>query len=93
MLFQMIVGKSNDDEDDGQQSKAHILDWFAANGVDSSYRDPVPWNGSSAHKDEIADSGIAKDMVDIGPLCVTNGAQDGRVVQSKTVAVIWLDES
>ena len=86
MLSQLVVGKSNDDEENGQHSKAHELDWLSADGIHGSDSNPVPWNGTSADDDEVAHGGVVEDLVDVRSLGVPNSLQNDRVVETKTVA-------
>ena len=69
----MVVGETDDDEDDGQEDEAHQLDWFTTNGIDSGDSDPIAGNGTGTDNDETADSVAIEDFVDI----VTFGKPDG----------------
>ena len=76
MRYQFFISKSNDDEEDGQHRKSHELDGFAAECVHGKNGDPISRDGASTDKDEIADSRVIKDLVDVCTLSVAYGTQD-----------------
>ena len=86
MDYQFIIGKSDDDEEDGQHCKSHVLNRFAAECVYCEDGDPVSRDGAGTDEDEVADGRVVEDLVDVGAPGVSYGAQDGRVIQAKTIA-------
>ena len=90
MFAETIIGKADDDENDGKEGKAHKLDGLAANGIYRRYSDPVARYGASTDEDEIANGGVIENLVHVGSLGITNGLQDDRVVQSKPIAIVEL---
>lgn len=65
MLGKLVIGKSNDDEEDGQDTEAHELDGFATDGVDCGHGDPVTWDGTGTNDDQIANCGVAENMINV----------------------------
>lgn len=81
----LVVGKSNDDEEDGQNGKAHELNRLATNRVDRGDSHPVAWNGAGADNDQVADSSVAEDVVHIAAAGIANGTENDRVVETQAV--------
>lgn len=83
----MVVGKTHDDEENGQDSKASQLKGLATDGIDSGHREPVTRDGSSEHDDQVAHGGVVEVLVSrrssIGR--VANSAKDGGVVKRKAI--------
>lgn len=79
-----VVGEADCDEDAGEQDKAHELDGFAAEGVDGGDGYPVAGDGACACDDEVADSLVKEDFVDVGAFGVTDFGQDDGVVEAET---------
>ena len=84
-FVELVVSKTDDGEDDGEQNEAHQLNRFAANGVDSCDSDPVTWNGACAHNDQVADCIAVEDLVDGITLGEPDSAQDDGIVETKTI--------
>lgn len=84
-LAQLVVGKTDDDEDDGEDEETHELDGLAAEGVDGRHGDPVPGDGTGADDDQVTNGGVVKDLVHVVALGVANGRQDDGVVETETV--------
>ena len=70
---ELIVGESDDDEENCEQDETHDLDRFAAESVDGGNADPVSWNGTSAGDDQVTNSGIVVDLVHVVAACVSDG--------------------
>ncbi len=85
VLTQVAVGKSNDDEDYREKSESHQLDRLSSDGVDGCNSNPVTWNGACADDDQVANSGIAEDLVDCITLGITDCGKNDGVVETKTV--------
>lgn len=83
--LELVVGETDDDEDDGEHDEAHELDGFAAEGVDGGNGDPVTRDSAGADDDEVTDSGVVEDFVDGVAGGVADGGQDDRVVERDTV--------
>jgi hypothetical protein len=81
----VAVRKPNDDEDDGQKDEAHQLDGFAADSVDSCNSDPVTGDGTGADDDQVANSRVAEDFINVVALGVTNGLKNDGVVETKAI--------
>jgi hypothetical protein len=84
-LLQRVIGESDNDENNSQQDEASQLDWFATQSVYGSNGDPVPRDSACTDQDEIADCRIVEDLVDVLAASISNGSEDDRVVQTKTV--------
>ena len=76
----LVISKAHDAEEDGQDGETHELDWFAANGIDKSDRDPVTRNRSSTDKDDVTRGDVHIGLVDIVTGAVPNGCQYSGVV-------------
>lgn len=85
IFTEMAVSEADDDENDRQKSKSHELNWFPTNGIDCGDGDPVTWDSTCANNDQIADSGIAENVIHGSTLRITNGTENDRVVETKTV--------
>ena len=66
VLGEFVVGEADDAEEDSQDDEAHQLDGFAADGVDGRDGNPVARDGAGADDDQVADGGVAEDVVDVG---------------------------
>ena len=84
-LRELVVGEANNAEEDGEEGEAHQLNRLAANCVDCSNRHPVSWNGTCADNDQVADGGVAEDVIHVAAAGVTNSSQNDGVVETKTV--------
>ena len=61
------------------------MDWLATERVDCSDRDPVTGDGTSTHENKVTDGNVVEDLVNAVALGVTDGCQDGSVVETDTV--------
>ena len=66
VLGKFVVGEADNAEEDGEDDEAHQLDGLAADGVDRRDGDPVARDGAGADDDQVADGGVAEDVVDVG---------------------------
>ena len=82
---ELVEGKSNSDEEDGEHGEAHELNRLAANEIDSGNGDPVSWNGTSADKNQITDGAVVECLVDGGSVGIANGSQNDTVVETESV--------
>ena len=57
---QLVVGKADDTEEDGEHGEAHVLDGLAPDGVDGRDRHPISGNRPGADDDDVADGGIVE---------------------------------
>lgn len=85
----VVVSKTHDDEQNGEDDEATKLDSFAAKGVDGGDRDPVPWHSTSQNNNQVTNSGIVQELVHVGDGLAaggeTNGLENLSVVQRETV--------
>ena len=65
VLGEFVVSEADDAEEDGEDDETHQLDGFAADGVDGCDSDPVARDGAGADDDQVADGGVAEDVVDV----------------------------
>lgn len=80
-----MVGEADDAEEDGEEDETHQLNGFAADGVNGCDGDPVSRNGASANDDQIADRGVAEDVVNVRAACIADCGQDDGVVEAQAV--------
>lgn len=80
-----MVREADDAEKDGEHREAHQLDRLAADGINRCHRDPIPWNRTGAHDDQIPHRRVAEDLVHVAAARVADGCQDDGVVQAETV--------
>ena len=59
-MAELVIGEADDDEEDGQDDKAHVLDGFATEDVDGGDGDPVAWDGTGADDDDVSDGGVVE---------------------------------
>ncbi len=85
MFAEVVIVESNDNEEDGQDSEASELDRFAADGVDGRHGHPVAGDGTGADDDQVANSGVAEDLIDVVALGVADGLKNDGVVETKAI--------
>lgn len=84
-LADVVVTKAHDAENDCEESEAHELNRLAANGVNHGDCNPVSGNGSGANENQVADCCVIKNEIEIGAAAVSDGLEDGCVVQADAV--------
>ena len=84
-LAELLVGESDDAEEDGQHDETHELNRLAADSVDCCDCDPVSGDGTGADDDQVTNSSVAEDMVDVGAAGVSDSGKNDGVVQAETV--------
>ena len=84
-LIQVVVGETNDNEDDGEEDEAHQLNWLTADGIDSGNGDPVTWDGASADDDQVADSSVVQHFPHGVTFGVADGLENDGVIETETV--------
>lgn len=84
-LEQGVVGKADDDEENGEDGETHQLDGLAANGVDGSNGHPVTGNSTSTDQDQVTNSVTTQGLVDVGTASPADSTENDRVVETKTV--------
>ena len=62
-LAQLVVGESNDTEENGEDGESHKLDRFATDGVDGGHSNPIARNGPGADDDQVSDGSVVEDVV------------------------------
>lgn len=80
-----VVPESHDTEDDGKEDETHQLNWLTSNSVDERNGDPVTRNGASADNDDVTDSSVVEDLVDVVSTRVANSGKNDSVVERDTV--------
>jgi len=80
-----VVTETHDTEDDGEDGETHQLNWLTTDSVDKSDGDPVTWNGTSADNDNVTDSGVVEDLVDVSSTRVADSLKNDSVVEGDTV--------
>jgi len=81
----MVIVETNDDEENSEDGEARKLDWLTADSINGCNGNPITWDGTGANNDQVADSCVAEDMVDIAALGIANSAQDDGVVETEAV--------
>lgn len=83
----MLVSETHDDEENGQDSKTAQLNSLAADSINSSNRDPVSRNSTGKNDNDVADSGVVQELVDIVGILgrVPNDLENGTVIQRETI--------
>ena len=66
LLSDLVETETDDAEKNSEDDEATELDGFTANRINESYGEPVTWNSTSAHKNDVADGGVPEQPVDIG---------------------------
>ena len=85
MLDKLVVGEPDADENDRKHDEAHHLNGFTAPSVDESNGDPISRDRSSTDNDKISNGGVVKGFIHGISLGVTDGTQDDRVIETKTI--------
>lgn len=75
VLTQLVVGESHDDEEHGQDTKAHQLDGLTAQSIDSGHSHPVARDSTSQDNDQVANGCVVQ--VVVGGLGSGRGVTDG----------------
>lgn len=81
----MVPSKAQGSEEDCQKCESHDLDGFSANGVDEGDSDPVSRNSTSANEDEVTDSSIVVNVVNILTTSVAELCKNHGVVQTDSI--------
>lgn len=84
-VLQWIIGKTNNNEENGKHDKTTKLDRFTAKGINGSHGNPVTRNGTRADENQVADSGVVEDVVYIRAARPTNRRQDDGVVETEAI--------
>ncbi len=82
---QFVVGKADDDEEDGEDGETHELDGLSADGIHGGDGDPITRNGTGQSDDEVANGGVVEDMIHILAAGVADRGEDDGVVETETV--------
>jgi len=85
MTRQVVVCKTDDDEENGEYTEAHDLNWLSANGIDSSDRDPVTWDGTSTNQNQITNGRLAEDLIHVGTARPADSRQNDGIIKGETV--------
>jgi len=85
LLTNLVETETDDAEKNGEDDEATKLDWLTANSINESNGEPVTRNSTSAHKDNVADSGVPEQPVDVGAGREANLLENDGSVQTKTV--------
>lgn len=85
VLLEMVVGTTNNEEDDGQNQETGHLNWLAADGVNGSNGEPVAWDSTGADQDQIAHCITVECLEHILASGPANRAEDGRVIETETI--------
>lgn len=85
----VVVSKTHDDEQNGEDDEATELDSFAAKGVDGGDRDPVSRHSTSQNNNQVTNGGIVQELVHVGDGLAaggeTNSLENLSVVQRQTI--------
>lgn len=87
LLADLVVGETDDAEEDGEERETHQLNGLAANGINGGNRDPVTGDGTGADEDEVTNGGVEEVLVHVLGVAraVANLGQNNRVVETETV--------
>lgn len=85
VVAELVVGKTDDAENDSKDDETTNLNGLAADGINGCDRGPVTGDGTSTSKDNVADADIVQVAVNVVLASITDGTQNDRVVQGKTV--------
>lgn len=61
----LVVGEAKHTEDDCENDETTNLNWLTSNGVAEGDSNPVTRNGSCANNDQVTDSGVVKNFVNV----------------------------
>lgn len=74
-------------EENSKNEEAAKLDSLAAKGINSSDGDPVARDSTSKDDNDVADSGVVQELVDVVGILggVSDDLENGTVVQTETI--------
>lgn len=80
-----VVSEADDAEEDREQDEPDKLNRLAANGIDGCHSEPVTWDSTSQHQNDVADSDTSVVFIDSIAFCVTDRCENSSVVETYTV--------
>jgi len=82
---EMVIRKTDDDEDDRKKREAEDLERSAPQGIDHSDGGPVPGNGAGTGEDQIPHGGAVVDLIHVVAAREADSGQDDGVVEPEAV--------
>lgn len=86
---EVMVSKAHDNEENGKNDETSHLDGLATESINGGHRNPVAGNGTSTDDDDVADSSVVEELVNVLDVArggrVANGLENSTVVQRKAV--------
>lgn len=79
----VVVRKTHDNKQYGQNGETAQLNGLASNRINSGDRHPVAWYRTSKNNNDVTDGGVVQVLVHVVGVLgrVTNDAKNGRIVQ------------